>query len=294
MEHAFNKLIEERKIKNENTKTSYRYTYESASNKLGGFDVWNRENKKILEQLGHFDILTTAKYHMVNMIIMFKKLYKRETENLSKYRNGLKAEIDADTKTRLDEMNLPDYELYFIKINKETNKRKFIINKLIQLFGFRNLDLMLSLQKMKRGERPNLKDKINKMIIQKKDVVLHILNYKTQSTYGNKVLRIQKSKYPLLVKTINEYYNEGNVFLLSKRNKEEIMKNALHKYILLNTNNIGTSSLFKMSVKYHRERGDLNRLKELSDSRGTSLDTICSNYNIQNENKVELKGECYI
>jgi len=49
-----------------------------------------------------------------------------------------------------------------------------------------------------------------------------------------------------------------------------------------------------MIVKYHREKGNLNRLKELSDSRGTSLDTICSNYNIQNENKVELKGECYI
>ena len=294
MEEAFNKLIEERNIKNENTKTSYRYTYESASDKLGGFDVWNRENKKILEQLGHFDIPITAKYHILNMVIMFKKLHQRETSSLSKYRNELKIEIDADTKTRLEEMELPAYESYFSRIDKETNKRKYIINKLIQLFGFRNLDLMLTLQKMKRGQRPNLKDHVNKMIIQKKDVVLHILNYKTSSTYGNKKLRIEKSKYPLLVKTINEYYNEGFTYLLSKRNKEEIMKNALHKYIVLNTNNIGTSSLFKMIVKYHREKGNLNRLKELSDSRGTSLDTICSNYNIQNENKVELKGECYI
>tara|TARA_R110000796_G_scaffold26399_4_gene73478 strand:+ start:536 stop:1420 length:885 start_codon:yes stop_codon:yes gene_type:complete len=294
MDDAFNKLIEERNIKNENTKTSYRYTYQSASDKFGGYDVWNRENKKILGQIRHFEIPTTAKYHLINVVIMFKKLYKRESEVLSRYRNELNLEIQSETKTRLDNMELPDYETYFGSIDKETNKRKYIINKVIQLFGFRNLDLMLSLQKMKRGQRPNLKDNINKMVIQKKDVVLHILNYKTSATYGYKKLIIKKDKYPLLVKTINEYYNEGFMYLLSKKNKEEIKKNALHRYILLNTNNVGTSSLFKMSVKYFRERGDLNRLKELSDSRGTSLDTICSNYNIQNENKVELKGKCYI
>ena len=117
------------------------------------------------------------------------------------------------------------------------------------------------------------------MVVRKDKIELEIREYKTKKANGIKKLTFTKKDEPLLFKTINIYYNDGNRFLLSKRNGEQIAIKSLSKTINALTDGIKTGNLFKMSVKHFRESGELNKLSELGESRGTDISTIITNYN---------------
>ena len=270
-------LMESRNIENEGTKSSYTYSFKKAVEHFAYEEFWIGTEKRLMILMDDFNIPKTARYQMANLIIMLRKMEDRPINKLTEYRRVLHNSIRADTKEKMDTTVLPDYENYFCSIYKyrETNMRKFIINKLIQYFGLRNLDLMICFKKMGRGKR--------------------VLDDKTKASFGRKIIKITKDKYPDLCRTIQKYFKEGNTFLLAKKNKEEIKRNALHDYITLYTDGLGTSKLFKMIIFYWKQKGDLNKIKELSDSRGTSIETIITNYNISNNGILKLeKDVCYL
>ena len=282
---TFNKMIEDRGLTNKNTIITYRNQYKKISDMFEDDEWFNSSEKKILKELAESEFSSVTKYNLLNIAIMMKKYLKQKTDELVAHRTSLHKSVAEKTTDKLKTIDLPDYEEYFNKFDKnyaETKPQKFIVNKLIQLFGFRNLDLLMTIIKL-NGRKKLENDNVNYMIIRKDKIGLEIRNYKTAKSNGIKQIIFKKKDYPILFKTINKYYNDGNRFLLSKRNGEQIAIKSLSKTIDALTDGVKTGNLFKMSVKHYRESGELNKLSELGASRGTKLDTIITNYNANDE-----------
>jgi len=215
--------------------------------------------KKLFEKCEYSD---STKMQMLNLLIMVRRLELRPVASLEGMRNKLRKEIEAETKKNLPLLDLPDYDAYFGELCP-SDPQRYIVNSLIQIFGLRNLDMMMEFVKFKRGDQlPNFNR--NYMIIQSRDVLMEIRDYKTRVAYGVKKLRITKKQHPQLVRCINDYYNAGHKFLLSKKNGEEIKKTSLHSHIRILTNGHGSGTLFKSVINYHRTHAHLNKLAELS------------------------------
>ena len=278
---TFNKMIADRGLTNNNTIVTYKNQYKKISELLEDENWFNSAEKKIKEELEESDTSAVTKYNLLNIAIMMKKFIKQKSDELVAHRKSLHKSVSEKTTEKLKTVELQDYEEYFNKFDKnyaETKPQKFIVNMLIKKYGLRNLDLLLTLTKL-IGRKKLPTGNVNYMIIRKDRVDLEIRNYKTAKANGIKQLSFTKKDEPLLFKTINKYYNDGNTYLLQKRNGEQIAIKSLSKTIDALTDGVKTGNLFKMSVKHLRENGDLNKLAEMGASRGTKIDTIISNYN---------------
>ena len=282
---VFDKMIEARGLTNKNTIITYKNQYKKVIDLMDDDKFYEASEKKLKEAFEKSDLSARAKYNLINLVIMIKKHLEYKTDDLDAFRKSLQKQISEDTTDKLKTLDLPDYDDYFSKFDKsfaESKPQKYIVNKLIQMFGFRNLDLLLTIIKLNgRKKLPN--DNINYMVVRKDRIELVISNYKTSKTHGVKYLTFTKKENPILFKTINKYYNDGNRFLLQKRNNEQIAIKSLSKTIDALTNNLGTGKLFKMIVKHLREEGKLNELKSMGESRGTNINTIISNYNMNDD-----------
>tara|TARA_R110002072_G_scaffold71271_5_gene171100 strand:+ start:484 stop:1335 length:852 start_codon:yes stop_codon:yes gene_type:complete len=249
-----------------------------------GDDFYHMSEKKYLEKLNQLsdDVSNNTKYSMLNLNIMLRKLENNPVNILVKAREKLSDAIATETVVKLNDLELPTYTEYVDKIDRleKIHPQQYIVNKLILMFGFRNMDLnMIILKNTKKKMILDLNK--NYMIIKAKEIELFINVYKTSKRYGQKVLKFSKKDNRKLYEAIKNYHDAEHHFLLDKKNRLEIAPSSLPSQIRYLTFNYGTSSLFKMIVKHFREKGDLDKLNELSKSRGTSMDVIAVNYNKQ-------------
>ena len=276
-------IIEERGLNKKNTIKTYHTNTQSAIDFFEDDEFYNKAENKIRLEMAGSDLSTRQKYEIVNISIMFKLHLDRQVKILEAYRTKLSAQLKMETAEKLQTIKLPSYSTYFGKINgemAETNPQRYIVNMLLKLFGFRNLDLYMSIVKLAGRTKLPADGNTNYMVVRKTKIELEIRNYKTAATNGIKKLTIQKRDHSLLFKTITNYYNSGHRFLLSKRNLDQIALNSISKIMMQLTDNLGSGNIFKMIVKHYREAGELCKLKELSASRGTAMGTIIENYNI--------------
>ena len=281
MMDVFQKMLSDRGLTNINTIVTYTNQFKKICDLMEDENWFNSSEKKIIKVLEDSDTSVVTKYNLLNIAIMLKKYLKQNSDELVAYRKSLHKNVSEKTTENLKTIELQNYEEYFNKFDKnfaETNPAKFIVNMLIKLFGLRNLDLLLTLVKL-TGRTKLPTGNTNFMVVRKDKIDLEIRDYKTVKANGVKRLTITKKDEPMLFKTINKYYNDGNRFLLSKRNGEQIAIKSLSKTIAGLTDGVKTGQLFKMIVKYYRESGDLNKLSEMGTSRGTKMETIVSNYN---------------
>ena len=281
----YNMTILEKLISSRTTSLSdasvkaYRNAYESNKEKIGDH-FYFLSQKKYLEQLNKLNDSLNSKYALLNMNIMIRNNESKPTIILVKARATLSEAIAKEMVEKLEDLELPDYTEYKEKIDalQKTDIQKYIVNSLILKYGLRNKDLNLNLIKNTR-KKLVLDDKQNYCVIKAKEIQFVINDYKTFKSYGTKIIKLERKENKHLYNAIASYLAEGHTFLLDKKNKERIAESSLHSQIRALTNSYGTSSLFKMVVKYHRLKGDLDALKSLSKTRGTSLELISNNYN---------------
>jgi hypothetical protein len=261
------------------TVKAYRNAYESNIDKIGDHFYFISQ-KKYLERLNKIDDSLNSKYALLNMNIMIRINEGKPTDILVKSRTTLSDAIAKEMVNKLEDLELPDYGEYKEKNDAlhKTDPQKYIVNSLILKYGLRNKDLNLNLIKNTR-KKLVLDDKENYAVVKAKQIEFIINDYKTFKSYGVKKFSLERKENKQLYNAIASYLAEGHIYLLDKKNKERIAESSLHSQIRGLTNSYGTSSLFKMIVKHHRLKGDLDALKSLSKTRGTSLDLISSNYN---------------
>jgi len=106
------------------------------------------------------------------------------------------------------------------------------------------------------------------MWISAKKVVWIRRVYKTANTYGQKKITIVDKK---LLTALRRVDKRGDVFIPNEENLGYYIKKSTFK-------GIGEGKYIKIVIDHFR--GNLQKLKEISENRGTSVDILLSNYDI--------------
>jgi hypothetical protein len=242
-------------------------------------DIKNISEKNILEFVSDENNLNSQQA-LLNIAIMIRKMNKQPTSKLEKKRDENKEKLKGFVKEKnqkLKDDGLPSYQdlLDYLEFLYDSKRwTDFIINYLLIYFHTRNEDVNFELVPFKRDTKEN-KD-INYLWYSKraKKATLYRRNYKTAGKYGMKTDVITDPKFLNAIKQIFECRKKDEdcgIFIPNKDNVGYFVKKAT-------LNNLGENLYNKIIINHFRN--NLDKLKEISESRGTSLDTLHENYDI--------------
>lgn len=247
-------------------------------------DIQNVSERNILEFVTSENNLNSQQA-LINIAIMIRKMQKppQPTTKLMKQRDENKEKLKGFVKEKNEKLKssgLPTYKdlLDYLAFLYESERwTDFIINYLLIYFHTRNEDVNFELVPFKRDIKAN--PNINYLWYSKraKKATLYRRNYKTAGKYGIKIDTITDSKFLNAIKQIFECRKKGEdcgVFIPNKENVGYYVKRAT-------LDNLGENIYNKIIISHFKN--DLNKLKEISESRGTSIDTLHENYNIDKD-----------
>ena len=215
----------------------------------------------------------------LNMIILVRRFDNEETDKLIKLRNSLKDEIVKIRKDNLDTLDqkLPSFDYIKTELNN-LNGIRYILNYLIIEHGLRNGSINLKFVKT----LPAIEDRTeNYIMVKPKEALLNINDYKTEEKYGSKQIKIKDTKFIEELKKLNLKPND---YLFSKKDKSKITNSSTFndKILNLSINKLGQNKIFKLVIKDTLNRKDFDKLEQLSQDRGTSLEVLLKSYNLDN------------
>tara|TARA_R110000868_G_scaffold172130_4_gene407963 strand:- start:517 stop:1329 length:813 start_codon:yes stop_codon:yes gene_type:complete len=256
--------------KSQNTIKSYKSQYNKLY-KLLGKDIKETSEVKLLQTIDTIDNVN-SKQALINIAIQIRRLNKLSVLKLEAERDKNKYQlIDAvkDTNRKLQN-SLPAYQElvgYMEALYESKSWTDYIINYLLINYQVRNLDLLFNIVKLKRDTADTTKNYI--WLSPNKAVYIRNV-YKTAEKYGQKIVTIVDPKFITAIKRVLE---TSAVFIPNPDQLGYYVQKATYKQI-------GESKIMKIVVNHFRH--DLNKIKEISDNRGTSIDTILGSYDIDN------------
>lgn len=213
----------------------------------------------------------------LNLIILVRRENQEETDKLVKMRNSLRDQITKIRKENLDKMDdkLPSNDYILEQLDKLTGKR-FIINYLMINHALRNKDINLKFVK----SLPEKKNE-NYIYIKGKNAILYITDYKTESTHGDKEIKINNQKFIKELKDMK--LNDGD-YILPKKDNSKITNTTTFndKIVKLTIDQLGQNRLTKIVIKDLLNNKDFEKLEKLGKDRGTSLEVLLKSYNLLN------------
>ena len=218
----------------------------------------------------------------LNMIILIRRYNDEATDMLVKLRNSLRDDIIKTRKENLDKLDdkLPSKSYIIEQLNNMSGIR-FILNYLIIHHALRNKDMNLLI--IENEKDMNDEDQ-NYMVINKKKkmIKLFINDYKTDTKYGTKEIKITDPDfYKNVIKVFNE--NESkNLLHLRNGDKIKSISTLNDKILNLTIDNLGQNKIVKVMIKDLLSNKAFDKLEQLSKDRGTSLDVLLKSYNLHN------------
>jgi len=189
---------------------------------------------------------------------------------MEKKRIELKKNICFDMKVANKELaeHLPpisEFDNYIDFLYDNGKWQEYVINYLLRHAYVRNQDLVLQIV---RNKKDMSEEGTNYLWIGKNKVVYVRRDYKTFQTYGEKTNEFKDMKFR------NACMKIKGSLIPNPDNPGYYVKHLSFKQL-------GEGALMKMIVNHYRLNGDLHKIKEISKSRGTSLDVLADNYNVQ-------------
>ena len=272
------------KDKSVNTIKSYVQQYNTLKKIINSemeqdIDIQNISEKNIIEFAKSRTTLNSQQA-TINIAIVIRKMVKLPTAKLEKQREENKGQLKQTVikaNEKLKSTGLPTYQdlLDYLAFLYESERwTDFIINYLLIHFHTRNSDLNFELVPFKREIKENPDLNYLWFSVRAKKATLYRRNYKTVGKYGMKQDVITDVKFLTAIKKVFACRKKGEdcgVFIPNTQNVGYfVMKSTL--------DNLGENVYNKIIVDHFKN--NLNMLKEISNSRGTSIDTLHSNYNI--------------
>ena len=269
----FSKTFED---KSANTQRSYISQYKKL-HKLLGKDIADVSQTIIIAKIAELPNLN-SRQALLNIGIAIHRNAGQEVDKLVDRRDKNKEHLKEavkDTNLKL-QATLPSYEKivdFTDNLFEIGNYKDFIINWLLLNYQTRNVDLNFDIVMKKRDANDSTKNYIwlghNK--------VVYIRNvYKTAATYKQKVYTITDARVIVALKRIKAHQKHGDgagTFIPNENQVGYYVMNATY-------DRIGEGAMFKIVVNHFRS--NLQKIKEIGEHRGTSVDTILSNYDIDN------------
>lgn len=271
-------FMETVKDKTVNTQKAYKVQYKKLHDLLGK-DISEASQQKIIDVVKG-ETKMASQQALLNIGILIRRLEKNSVVELEKLREKNKLLITKETKEKninLDK-TLPSYEAlveytdYLWDKNEWTD---YIINYLLLYYQVRNQDLMFDIVLRKKYT----KEDTNKNYIwigDKKAVFIRNV-YKTAGTYKQKTNIITDKKFITAVKRVfacQKYSLECGVFIPNENQVGYYIQKATYK-------GLGEGNYIKIVLNHFRN--DFDKIKEISENRGTSIDTISEFYDIKNQ-----------
>ena len=264
--------------KSVNTIKSYKSQYNKLY-KLLGKNIGETSEAKLLSTIDTIDNVN-GKQALINIAIQIRRMdmYKLSVKKLEAEREKNKHKLIEKVKdTNLKLQNsLPSYrELvdYMESLYKASSWTDYIINYLLINYQVRNLDLLFDIVKRKKDTKDTTKNYI--WLAPKK--VVYIRNvYKTASTYHKKTITITDPKFMTAIKRVfacQKHNEDCGVFIPNPDQVGYYILNSTYK-------KIGEGAYFKVVVSHFRD--NLDKIKEISENRGTKVETILNSYDIEN------------
>jgi len=266
--------------KTEKTQLVYKQQYNKLHKIIRG-DIADTSQDKLLKLVKEQVSNVNSQQAILNVAILVRKMSNLPTDKIVTYRESNKEQIDIKLKqSNANLQGLPSYQELVDYTDSLYNNKSyvdFIINWLILNHYVRNKDLVFNIVTRKKDMTDNSKNYIWVNIRWKK--LLYIRNdYKTVNTYGTKKQIITEPKVFDAIKKL---------FYCQKRDDPECVfipnLNQVGYYIQKATYKaLGESNYIKIILNHHFENKNANILKEISESRGTNINTLLTSYNIKN------------
>jgi len=242
-------------------------------------DLTDMSVADIKKYLDNIPNMNTRKNHL-NIFIMLKKTEPEDYAELYELRNSLKETIETALKEKNKDLCeiLPDYKEVSEFAKKQTG-RAYLVNYILLNYGVRSQDLDTTITNQE------INDKENNFLILMADgkSVDYIRNrYKTVNNSkrvgegewqkrGAQLHTIRDKKFVSIVKDLLRDHNSVKMFDLKQADKE--IRKLTYK-------GLSESEYFKILVCHLYETKQMSKLFKMGETRGTNIDIILRNYNI--------------
>lgn len=211
------------------------------------------------------------------VIIRLRRYFNLPTSYMETMREEIKKEIAIHRKSKARE-NM-DKLMTYAELLDELDKlsgRDYIMNYFWVRHGLRNQDINLKVVSKKPATITE-----NTLIfnpkLKKPKIIMHVVDYKTASTYGPKIIEIKDARLASELKALG--INNRHIF--ETRDGKKATMNYMN--VLANKNSIkqyGEGRIAKILLKHLIDSQQYDEIEKLSKVRGTALATIYTSYNI--------------
>lgn len=281
----FDNFMESIENKSAATKKQYRIQYNKLF-KLTGKPIAETSEKKIIELISNIDNKNTEQA-LLNIALLVRKLNKLSVTQLENLREKNKQNLNKSVKEKNVNLKetLPSYDDLIEYMNYLYDKNEYtdyIINYLLINFQVRNQDLDFKIITKKKDATDLTK---NYMWLQPNKLTYIRNIYKTaniitpdgtNSGYGQKVNVITEPKMITAFKKVLKCQKQSEdcgTFIPNKSSIAYHLQKSTYKQL-------GEGKYVKIVINHFRN--DIDKLKEISDNRGTSLTTLLTSYDIEN------------
>lgn len=236
-------------------------------------DRWNEEKMMVAYIEAHRDTLS-RRNELAKAVIKWRQLHGLTSELLSKYltENVAKYKSSLTKKYEGTDSGLPSLESYneFVDgLFEKKHWKSYIINRLIQLYQVRNMDLDLTVTSDKKA----IDTATNWLLVKTNKASATVTyirnNYKTAGTYGAKEHTMKLKLTDPLYIAIKHVLDSGDGKLIHGLNIGRVVKQA--------TMNLGEGAVFKLMMQH----ASFKDAKKFGDNRGTDLSTISQHYDLK-------------
>ncbi len=279
----FKEFMESISNKSDATKKQYRIQYNKLL-KLTEKPIAETSEKKIIELLNEIENKNNSQA-LLNIALLVRKLNKLSVKQLEEKREKDKKKIFTAIKEKNTDLreNLPDYKEiteYTDYLFEKSEYTDFIINWLLINIQVRNQDLDFTIVTRKKDANDTNK---NYMWVQPNKLTYIRNVYKTakintpdgETGYGKKTNVITNPKMVLAMKRVMGCQKSGlecGTFIPNKSAIAYHLQKATYKQL-------GEGKYFKIVVNHFRN--NLDKIKEISENRGTDIKTILNFYDIE-------------
>lgn len=242
-------------------------------------DLSDIPNVELIKYISEQDSSNT-KNGFITVAIQVKRLNGKDVVDLTDYRETLKVALVSEVKKKnaaLMEI-LPEYSdlvEYTERLFDTGEHIGFVINFLLLNYNVRNLDLDFKIT-TKLNEATD--EQTNYVVILPNKIMYIRNRYKTAETYGSKTHKITDEKFTFAIKKIYQ--------LMKKEDHDEYVNPIIpnpatisYRVQSLTYKSLGEGAYVKICINHFRK--DVEALQRISENRGTSLNTLLTEYNIQ-------------
>ena len=273
----FQQFQESIKDKSPSTAKSYKASYKKVRDLLGKA-IRDTAEETVIKVIQVDNENINTQQALINICILTRKLAPEmpilrlvEQRTINK---GEVIEVLKQANTLKDLPSLEEYDQYLDDLWTAGKYREFIVNYLLRHHYVRNLDLIFDIVTTKAETLDSTK---NWLWLDRRNLrCVYIRNtYKTAKTYGQKTVVIDNERFMFAAKRCMK-----SMYAFPITEDPMLIGYYVHKMTMLNSKGqrLGEGDCLKIIVNHYRD--NVQKLEEISKSRGTNFKVLITSYNI--------------